>query len=321
VEVRIGEKAYSIREPQDLERLCLELRRALYEGRECAYNSWYIRVPPERILEILKEAYSSYLKGEAGVGPVVERYLERLGLSKSLARTITPTLSALGLSSAGAFSKTALEAGRSLYGGAKHEALAILREAAAKNCVLRDIMVRLGGRCEGLAAVVEDVLRSYGKSPRADEVKYTAELVRLLYPPCAPCNFACINKEAFTTCADSLVEAVMANIGDLFEKLDISILPSYLAYVKSGASYRAFVKDTNKPVGLIALAEPIEGAQIGRLRDLSRALDALVEEGAYEFYVKVLPILEPAGSCYRLKAYVEVARADLERASRIIKLD
>lgn len=321
MEVRIGEKAYLIKELQDLERLCLELRKALYEGHECIYNSWYIRVPPERILDILREAYASYLKGEASVGLVIERYLERLGLSRSLVRTITPTLSALGLSSAGAFSKTALEAGRHLYSGAKHEALAVLREAAARNCVLRDIMMRLGGRCEELASIVEDVLRSYGKSPRADEIKYTVELVKLLYPPCAPCNFACINKEAFVACADSLVEAVMANVGDLFEKLDISILPLHLTYVKTEEGYKAFVKDTNKPVGLITLAEPIEGAQIGRLRDLSRALDELVEEGAYEFYVKILPILEPAGSCYRLKAYVEVARADLERVSRIIKLD
>jgi hypothetical protein len=34
-----------------------------------------------------------------------------------------------------------------------------------------------------------------------------------------------------------------------------------------------------------------------------------------------VPILDGAPPCYRAKAFVEVVRADLERASRIIKLE
>lgn len=317
----MGERAFELKSPDDLEKLCAELRKVVASAEGgCTFNSWYMRISPERLLDILREAYSAYLRGEISVGAVLERYLQAQGLSKSLARTITPTFSALGLSTSGAFSKTALEVGRALYGGSRAEALAALRAAAKRNCVLRDIMERMRGCEGGLAALVEEVLRSYGKPPRADEIRYTADLVKLLHPACAPCDFNCADKEALAACADAVVDAVMSNIADLFEKLDISIQPAHLSYVKDGAAYRAMVRETNKPVGTVALADPIEGAQVGKLRDLSRSLDRLVEEGAYSFYIKIIPILEQVSHCQKVKAFVEVIRSDLERASKVLKL-
>ncbi|MGC8583564.1 MAG: hypothetical protein ACP5I3_08175 [Thermoproteus sp.] len=320
MQVKVGERLYEVRSLAELEALCAELRSAL--EAKCVYNSWYIRVPPDRLLEIAAEAYLSYLRGEAEVGAVVGRYLERLGLSKSLARTITPTLSALGLSAGGVFSRQALEMGRLFHEGRRREALAALRDAALKNCVIRDIVERLGDGCDGLAEAVDAVLRSYGKSPRPDEAKYTADLVRAIHPPCTPCSFNCVDKASLASCAGALVERAIYGAADLFEKLDISILPMHLALVKAREGlYGVVVRETNKLVGLAAVADPIEGAQINKLRDVSKSLDGLAGEGEYEFYIKVVPILDGAPPCYRAKAFVEVVRADLERASRIIKLE
>lgn len=320
MQVRFGDRIYEVRSPADLEAICAELKAAL-EAR-CTYNSWYIRIPPERLLEILSEAYLSYLKGEASVAAVVERYLERLGLSRSLARTITPTLSALGMSTGGVFSKQAVELGRLIREGRRGEAAAALREAALKNCVLRDVVDKLGDSCEDLVQAVESVLRSYGKSPRSDEVKYTADLIRLIHPPCTPCSFNCVDKASLSACGQALVERAIYGASDLFEKLDISILPMHLALVKIGAGlYDVVVRETNKLVGLVAVADPVEGAQINKLRDVSKSLEGLAGEGQYEFYMKVIPLLEGQPPCYKAKAFVEVIRADLERASRIIKLE
>ncbi|MEZ0248330.1 MAG: hypothetical protein ABWJ97_03560, partial [Thermoproteus sp.] len=320
MQIRIGDRLYELRSQADLEAICAELRSALEP--KCTYKSWYIRVPPERILEILVDAYTSYLKGEADVGAVVGRHLERLGLNKSLARTITPTLSALGLSTGGVFSRQALEVGRLLYEGRRQEALSLLRDAALKNCVVTDIIQRLDDECRELPQTVEAVLRSYGKSPRYDEMKYTAEFIKLIDGRCAPCDLNCVDKAALAGCSNLVVERVIYGIVDLFEKLDISVLPMHLALVKArDGIYEVVVRETNKLVGLVALAEPIEGAQVGKLRDVSRSLDGLAGEGEYEFYIKIVPILEGQPPCYKAKAFVEVVRADLEKASRIIKLE
>jgi hypothetical protein len=67
VQVKVGERLYEVRSQADLEALCAELKSAL-EAR-CIYNSWYIRVPPDRLLEIAEEAYLSYLRGRPRWGP------------------------------------------------------------------------------------------------------------------------------------------------------------------------------------------------------------------------------------------------------------
>jgi hypothetical protein len=48
-------------------------------------------------------------------------------------------------------------------------------------------------------------------------------------------------------------------------------------------------------------------------------LDERVAEGVYEVYIKIIPILEGEG-CRPLKLLIEVARGDLERVSKIVKL-
>ncbi len=319
MQVRVGDRVYEIKSQAELEALCRELRASL---DKCAYNSWYIRIPPDRLLEILAEAYLSQSKGEVSVASVVGRYLERLGLSKSLTRTITPTLSALGLSAGGVFSRSAIEVGRLVYEGRRGEAIAALRAAALKNCVLRDIVEKLGDACDDLINVVESALRSYGKSLRSDEVKYTAELIKLVHPPCTPCSLNCVDMASLSVCGQALVERAISNASDLFEKLDISLLPMHLTLVKVGDGlYDVLVRETGKLVGLVALAEPVEGGRIDKLRDVSKSLEGLAGEGQYEFYMKVIPILEGQPPCYKAKAFVEIIRADLERASRIIKVE
>ncbi|CCC82680.1 hypothetical protein [Thermoproteus tenax] len=320
MQIKVGDKLYEVKSVADLEKLCSELRGALEDG--CIYNSWYIRVPPERLLEILSAAYTSYLRGDVDVASVVGRYLEERGLNKSLTRTITPTLSALGLSSGGVFSKQALEVGRLLYSGRRSEAAAVLREISLRNCIIREIIEKLGESCDKLGEVVETTLRSYGKTLRADEVKYTGEFVRVIHPPCTPCNFSCIDKNGLPSCYNALIERTLYSVIDLFERLDIALLPMHLAYVRAGDKiFHVLVRETGKLVGLIVLSEPVEGTSISKLRDVSKSLDSAAAEGEYEFILKIIPILEGSPPCLKAKAFVEVIRSDLERASRIVKLD
>ncbi|MEM4061005.1 MAG: hypothetical protein QXK11_10920, partial [Pyrobaculum sp.] len=93
---------------EDLEKLCKRLREELQRA-QCQYHSWYIRIPPDRLLALLKKAYMKYLQGMLSVGDVLAEFLDENKLSKSLARVITPTLSALGLTAGGKFTATAVE--------------------------------------------------------------------------------------------------------------------------------------------------------------------------------------------------------------------
>jgi hypothetical protein len=137
---------------------------------------------------------------------VVGRYLERLGLSRSLARTITPTLSALGMSAGGVFSRQALEIGRLIHEGRRREALSALREAALRNCVVRDVVERLGDGCEGLAEAVDAVLRGLRQTAQARRGQIHGGLVRAIHPPCTPCSLSCVDRASLASCAGALVE-------------------------------------------------------------------------------------------------------------------
>jgi hypothetical protein len=93
--VRIGDYEEEVATAEDVERLCKKLKEELQRGG-CRFNSWYIRIPPDRLLNLLKKAYVKYTQGVVGTGEVIAEFLEENRLAKSLYRTITPTLSSLG---------------------------------------------------------------------------------------------------------------------------------------------------------------------------------------------------------------------------------
>ncbi|ABP51091.1 MULTISPECIES: hypothetical protein [Pyrobaculum] len=304
---------------EDLEKLCKRLREELQRA-QCQYHSWYIRIPPDRLLALLKKAYMKYLQGMLSVGDVLAEFLDENKLSKSLARVITPTLSALGLTAGGKFTATAVEVGRLLHEGRLDEAKELLRAIFAKNCVLKEVMDKASD-CSSIDKEVESVLAGYGKRVRFDELKYTTELLRFVHPSCEDCDFSCATPSKVVHCAEKVVQLSVGYWRELFEKLDISILPEHFSYIRlDDQTFLVTVKGTDKRIGMILLGQPIESGHLSQLKTSLSKLDEKIVEGMYEVYVKIIPMLEGEGKCRSVKLLLEVVRGDLERASKIIKI-
>ncbi len=325
---------------EDVEELCGELRSLLASAHSgCIRNSWYIRIPPEKLLALLRTAYEMYLKGVLSVGDVVEHFLEQQGLNRSLTRVITPTLSSLGLTSDGIFTRPAIELGRSMAEGRIDGALALLGKMASSNCVLSLIVDRARQeRCADLHNIVSRTLSEFGKNPRKDEVAYTVSFIRLAFPDlcgdgCPSLDPRCVGSDyPFDKCIDDIYQHLYKERGDviteLFEKLDISLLPQHLNIRMRGEGmYDFVVRGTQRVVGKLFLGGPISSRgdlPIGELKtalmEIEGRVRSVVSEGMYEFYMKLVPIVSSDGGCGRLRLYVEVVRSDLERASKIVSL-
>ncbi|MFN3804313.1 MAG: hypothetical protein ACK4SY_04600 [Pyrobaculum sp.] len=315
VVVRVGEHVENINTVEDLERLCEKLRKEL---ERCQYHSWYIRMPPDRLFSLLRKAYIKYTQGVVNVAHVISEFLEENKLSRSMSRVITPTLSSLGLRSAERFTPEAIEVGRLLFEGKFDEARARLRRLAAKNCVLREVMEGLN--CVELEKSVEAVLAAYGKNIRLDELKYTAEFLRAIDPRCGNCDFKCSTREKIYSCKDKLIQISMGHVRDLFEKLDISLLPEHLDVTRrDGGVYHLKVRGTAKQIGVLLVADPVEN-MLPQIKNALAKLDERIEEGVYEVYIKIVPILEGDERCRSAKLLLEVVRGDLERVSKFVKL-
>ncbi|MEM1597124.1 MAG: hypothetical protein QXP31_06065 [Pyrobaculum sp.] len=314
--LRVGDREFNISTLEDLEKLCRKLREEL--SQQCLYHSWYIRVPPDRLLALLKKAYVKYTQGVLSVGDVIAEFLDEYKLSKSISRTITPTLSALGLTASGKFTSAAVELGKLLYEGRWEEARGKLLQLAAKNCVLKDIFDKMGD-CRDLEKTVSAVLTDYGKGLRPDELKYTTELVKLL--KCQDCDFKCATGDKVSACLDAILQTAKPHLRELFEKLDISLLPEHLDFLHMAeGEYAVGVKGTAKQIGLALVGKPLENAALAQLKDALARLDEKVQEGVYDVYIKIQPVLEGANHCKALKLLIEVVRGDLERVSKYVKI-
>jgi len=333
---------YRVSSVDELEGIFSEIRKIVERGdrRRCIRNSWYIRVRPEILLDIIVEAYNSYKLGVVKVGEVVERYLQDRGYSKSLARVITPTISALGLSEEGVFNRRAIEYGKML---SSTRSPRILEKALEENCIINEVVSEARRGCRSLDEVVVRVFENYGKSIRRDEVAYTSQLIRMVYGDlcenlCAQVvdvargsrdcvgsapSEDCRSKEYF---AKGLLDSCKDVIVELFNKLDIGIRLDSIEYkhVKGGV-YIASTK--NRPIGVVAFHNPLlveESDLVNKVRSALVSLDNDVEElmrgELYEFYIKLVPIVQRASECGRLRVFVEVVRADLEKASKLVTL-
>ncbi len=340
VDVNGTVKELSVSSLEDVEELCSELRGLLSSAQSgCVRNSWYIRIPPEKLLALLRTAYDMYLKGVLSISEVVENYLERHGLNKSLTRVITPTLSSLGLTQDGIFTRLAIELGKSVAEGRMADTISLLGRIAMTNCVLSLIVDRARQeRCADLYGIVSRTLSEFGKSPRKDEVAYTAALVRLAFPDL--CGDGCPNLDTqcvpsnypFDKCVERIYQYLSREkaeiVMELFEKLDISLLPQHLAVRRRDEGvYDFVVKGTQRVIGKLFLAGPISSRDdlpIGELKatllKIEERVRKIVGEGMYEFYMKLVPILGLGEDCGKLKLYIEIVRSDLERASKILSL-
>ncbi|MCU7786596.1 hypothetical protein ODS41_01460 [Pyrobaculum sp. 3827-6] len=317
--IRVDGREEVVATVDDLERLCKRLREELQRS-ECQYNSWYIRVPPDRLLALLKRVYVKYAQGVLGVGDVISEFLDEYKLSRSLARVITPTLSSLGLTASGKFTAAAVEVGKLLHEGRLDEARERLRSIFARNCVLREIMEKAAD-CAEIEKAVVSVLTAYGKSLRFDEVKYTVELLKIAHPRCEDCNLSCVTPRKIANCVERIVQLAAPHTRELFEKLDISLLPEHLEYLRADPStFLISVRGTDKHIGKIIIGEAIESVQLPQLKNSLAKLDEKIVEGVYEVYVKIIPILEGDDKCKTMKLLLEVVRGDLEKASKIVKL-
>ncbi len=312
VVVTFGGREEYISTYEDLEKFCEKLRGEL--EKECEYHSWYIRIPPDRLLALLKKAYVK----AASVSEVISEFLEENNLAKSLARTITPTLSSLGLRSSERFTQQAIEIGKLLSEGKLEEVKSKLYKLILKNCVLREILEKMN--CAEVEKAVAAVLTAYGKSVRFDELKYTAELLRMVSPKCGDCDFRCISPEKLETCRDKLVQTSKTYLRELFEKLDIALLPEHLDFARRGENYAIIVKGTARQIGVVLLSSPLESGELQQIKTALSKLDAAVREGEFEVYVKIIPILETGEKCRSIKLLIEVIRGDLERVSKFVKL-
>ncbi|MEZ0318898.1 MAG: hypothetical protein ABWK05_02755 [Pyrobaculum sp.] len=318
VRLRVGDREFNITTMEELEKLCKKLREEL--SQQCLYHSWYIRTPPDRLLALLKKAYVKYTQGVVSVGEVITEFLDEYKLSKSISRTITPTLSALGLTAGGKFTSAAVELGKLLYEGRWEEARDKLLQLALKNCVLRDIFDKVED-CRDLEKAVATVLTDYGKGLRPDELKYTTELVKLLYPKCQECDFKCATADKVAACLDAILQTAKPHLRELFEKLDISLLPEHLDFFSlAEGEYAVGVRGTAKQIGIALVGKPLENAALAQLKDALVKLDEKVQEGVYDVYIKIQPVLEGANHCKVLKLLLEVVRGDLERVSKYVKI-
>lgn len=316
--IRVGDHEEVVATVEDLERFCKRLREELQKP-ECQYNSWYIRVPPDRLFALLKKVYVKYTQGVLGVGDVISEFLDEYRLSKSLARIITPTLSSLGLSTSGKFTAAAVEIGKLLYEGRLEEARERILSLFAKNCVLKEIMEKVTD-CPEIEKAVVSVLTAYGKSLRFDEVKYTAELLKTAHPRCEDCDLSCVTPRKISNCVERIIQLAAPHTRELFEKLDISLLPEHLEYLRAdGSTFLISVRGTDKHIGKIIIGEPIESVQLPQLKNSLAKLDERIVEGVYEVYIKIIPILEGDNKCKTMKLMLEVVRGDLEKASKIVK--
>ncbi len=193
------EEPYDLKIFQDIGKAVEYLRdiitRALNSGEQnmqcvekdlsCTIKTWYIRFPPERILNILRFAYQTKIDD---IKKLLDEYLTVAGLSKSNARVITPTLSALRLLVGNRLTDSALSIGKYLCENMIEKAADMLFEQSLLNCVLREILLEIYSTdTNTFQDSVKKVLEKKGYL-RKDELNYTTDLIKFLYRNSVKCR-------------------------------------------------------------------------------------------------------------------------------------
>lgn len=135
---------------------------------DCEHKHWYIRFPLSRLLDFAKFIHDNGLRGKP-FSEAAAHYFKQRGLSSSNVRALMPTLTDLGLVRNGEIGEELMELGMMISKGRLMEAATLLGRAAARNCVLRDMM----------QLPIDEAAAKHGLS-RRDEVEYTRQLIEFI---------------------------------------------------------------------------------------------------------------------------------------------
>ena len=277
--IRLNGKVYLVPE-SDVERICDEIR---HSASRCTFRTWYIRIHPAVILELLTRARAGMV-----VSDVLADFLNSKGLKHSLARVVTPTLSALGLAQRGVFTDVAEVVGSAIRRG--EDVTGMIRALVEENCVLRQVLARVMSGAEPRSATYV-VLSKMGKR-RSDEIGYTAKLIEMAIGGKAVHNYI------------DIIRDIVARMAP-FPNLKVSIAGN-IGYLLSG----------ERPVGIVVIGDWVVGdanAVKERLRRMDEVLNSIEE--AYSVKVK----LQPAVVGGERVIYVEAYSSGGERIARLIR--
>lgn len=246
--------------------------KRIVESQVKCRDTWYIRVPLSRILDLL--AYASSMGGNAK--DTVVKYLSERGLSQSNIRIILPTLSSLGLINGDVFTEDALKIGKLYRQGILTEVAMILGKLAEGNCVLREMLSRYR---PGDA----NILMGFGLK-RRDELSYTMQLLDFIksgglldcvgYVARFFGNDSC-DVEIRDSCISYLAYYVLSriNTNELIENLNVEV-SGYSPAMTNGMVYLSHPSGDTIPV----IVKPAEFTQANYPSSLRVFVDSMVFE-------------------------------------------
>ncbi|NPA23420.1 MAG: hypothetical protein GXO23_03895 [Crenarchaeota archaeon] len=274
------------------------------EGKSCTVKTWYIRIPPERLLNILRFAYQTKCED---VKKLLNDYLSVTGLSKSNIRVITPTLSALRLSLGNRLTEQALLIGKYLSENSMDKAMDMLFELALTNCMLREIIEELYSTdTNTFQEVVKRVLERKGNL-RKDELTYTTDLVKLLYRHSVKCR-CFIVKNLFRT---YLYERRKVYINNVPGECLLDIVELLIQYVRD-----------SKPYMLQVILDPAR-SRVDRIELVRKDTTLLLYDKQSEAYIQVVPkvmITRDVLYASMLRQELEKLRSELQQKCRQSKI-
>lgn len=278
--IRLNGKVYLVPE-SDVDRLCDEIRNY---AAQCRFRTWYIRVHPAVILELLTRA-----KAGAPVNSILPAYLSSRGLKQSLARVITPTLSSLGLIQGGVFTDVAEIIGEAIKRG--DDVTGMIRALVEENCILRRILTKVLNGAEPKSAAYS-ILSEVGKR-RSDEIGYTAKLIEMAIGGRASHNYI-----------TNIIKDVVMRVAP-FPNLKISMAGN-MGYLLSG----------ERPIGIVVIGDWVVG-DANTVREHLKRMDEVLNsiEEAYPVRVK----LQPAVVGGERVIYIEAQSSSGERVAKLIK--
>ncbi len=260
------------------------------EGKGCTVKTWYIRIPPDRLLNILRFAYQTKCED---VKKLLNDYLSVTGLSKSNIRVITPTLSALRLSVGNKLTEHAITIGKYLSENLIEKAADILFELALSNCMLREIIEELYSTdTNTFQETVKKVLERKGNI-RKDELTYTTELIKLLYRYSTRCR-CYIVKNLFRS---YLYEKRKVYINSIPQECLLDIVELLIQYVRE-----------NKPYMLQVILDPAR-SRVDRIELVHKDTTLLLYDKQSDAYIQVVPKV----MITRDVLYASILRQELEK--------
>ncbi len=260
------------------------------EGKNCIVKTWYIRIPPERLLNILRFAYQTKCED---VKKLLNEYLSVTGLSKSNIRVITPTLSALRLSLGNKLTEQALTIGKYLTENAIEKAMDILFELALTNCMLREILDEIYSTdTNTFQEAVKKVLERKGNL-RKDELTYTTELIKMLYRYSSKCRCYIVRNLLRSYLYDR--RRIYVNV--IPQECLLDIVELLIQYVRE-----------NKPYMLQVILDPAR-SRVDRIELLRKDTTLLIYDRQSEAYIQVVPKV----MITRDVLYASILRQELEK--------